>query len=166
MSRTATRWIATLAALAVLGILGCLLKGADLADPPLWLPRCFFHFATGWHCPGCGNTRAAHAILRGDVAEALRQNALFVVALPFLAFLAWRSWMAWVYPGRLRPLRFRWRERHTHGVVAVLLLYWVIRNLPWAPFTWLAPDPPRITATPESTEPAEPHRSAPPPGER
>lgn len=142
MSRTGARWVSTLAALSVLLFLALALGRADLAKPPLWLPRCAFHLATGWHCPGCGNTRAAHALLHGDIAGALRQNVLFVVSLPFLAFLAWRSWMAWVYPGRLRPLRFQWGTAHTAVLVAVLMVYWVLRNMPWAPFTWLAPDPP------------------------
>ncbi len=166
MSRAGSRWTATLAALSVLLPLALLLRRTDLAEPPLWLPRCAFHAVTGWHCPGCGNTRAAHALLHGDVVEALRQNALFVVALPFLAFLAWRSWMAWVYPGRLRPLRFQWRQGHTTTAVAILLAYWVVRNLPWQPFAWLAPDPPKLTATPAFAEPAAPPQDAPPREER
>ncbi len=142
MSRAGERWAATLAALSVLLLLAVALRRSDLAEPPLWLPRCAFHLATGWHCPGCGNTRAAHALLHGDLAGALRQNVLFVVSLPFLAFLAWRSWMAWIYPGRLRPLRFQWRQGYTIAVVTVLVAFWLLRNLSWAPFAWLTPDPP------------------------
>jgi hypothetical protein len=38
-------------------------------------------------CPGCGSTRAVHALLRGDLASALRYNALGpVLAALVLAF--------------------------------------------------------------------------------
>ena len=166
MRPAAARWALTIAGLAGLSIAAFLLRRADLADPPLWLPRCLFHEATGWHCPGCGNTRAASALLHGDLSEALRQNALFVLVLPFLGFLAWRSWMGWVYPGRLRPLSFRWSDRHTFAVVGFLLVYWVVRNLPWCPFAWLAPDPPRVRALPAAREPAAQPPDAPPPSSR
>ncbi|HRQ87604.1 MAG TPA: DUF2752 domain-containing protein, partial [Bacteroidia bacterium] len=128
-----SRWAATLAVLLVLLLPALSLRRVDIVSPPPWLPRCAFHEVTGWHCPGCGNTRAAHALLHGDLAEALRQNALSVVALPFFAVFVWRSWFGWVFPGRLRPLRFQWRQGYTVTVVAVLLLFWLLRNLPWQP---------------------------------
>jgi len=52
-------------------------------------PRCMFHAATHWLCPGCGSTRALHALLHFDVRSALHYNALFSVLAP-IAFL----WMA------------------------------------------------------------------------
>ena len=40
------------------------------------LPPCPFHALTGLPCPGCGTTRAALALARGDVAAALGWNPL------------------------------------------------------------------------------------------
>ena len=160
------RWISTILALSVLGSLAWWLRGADMTRPPRFLPKCVFHVATGLHCPGCGNTRAANALLHGDVVEAFRQNAYTMLALPFLAFAAWRSWLAWVYPERVKPLRFPWRQSYTLIAVWGLMLFWVLRNLPWAPFTWLAPDPPKVRVTPASPEPATPSPDIPPQAER
>ena len=166
MSRAGSRWIATLVAIAVLLSLALWLRQIDLKAPPRFLPRCLFHAATGWHCPGCGNTRAAQAVLRGDVAEALRQNVFTIAFLPFLAFLAWRSWMAWIYPGKLRPLPFRWQQAYTHALIGGMMLFWVLRNLPWPPCTWLAPDPPGLMVNPASEATAMPSRDARPREER
>src|ERR1035437_2064746 len=44
-------------------------------------PICLFHKLTGWNCPGCGGTRSVYALLHGNVALALKDNALFVVLL-------------------------------------------------------------------------------------
>jgi hypothetical protein len=135
------RWIATGAALAALAILALWLRQLDLARPPRLLPRCALHTATGLHCPGCGNTRATQALLRGDLAGAMRQNPLFVAALPLLLFGVWRAWLGWIAPERLRPLPWAWRPVHTWILVAAVLAFSILRNLPWPPFTRLAPVP-------------------------
>lgn len=36
-----------------------------------WLPPCIFHEVTGFYCPGCGGTRAFHALLRGQLGQSL-----------------------------------------------------------------------------------------------
>lgn len=61
-----------------------------LFNPVEWrfFPRCQFHELTGLNCPGCGATRAAHALLHGDFLAAMRDNVLFVVLLPLFVMLA------------------------------------------------------------------------------
>ena len=39
-------------------------------------PRCVFKASTGLDCPGCGLTRASHAVLHGRFADAWRLNPL------------------------------------------------------------------------------------------
>jgi hypothetical protein len=163
MSSSRGRGIATLVAVSVLGVLALWLRSSDLASPPRFLPRCAFFEVTGWFCPGCGNTRAAHALLHGDVAGALRQNAFSVIALPFLLVFAWEAWVAWIAPGRSRRRLFHPRQWQLVFAIAALLAFTILRNLPWAPFSWLAPDPPKVRVSPESEVPTAPLRSDPPP---
>ena len=51
-----------------------------------FLPRCPFKELTGLPCLGCGSTRAALALLRGDVGAALGANPL--AALGGILFVA------------------------------------------------------------------------------
>lgn len=163
MSRTARKWAATVPGLLLFAFLALFLRNTDLTSPTRLLPRCSFQVLTGWHCPGCGNTRAAHALLNGDPIGAIRQNALFVTGFPFLLFWAVRSWMEWVYPHRVRPLPFRWRPGFTYTIVAVVVVFGVLRNIPLAPFTWLAPVPLPIKESPASEVRAGPVPDTPQP---
>jgi hypothetical protein len=94
-------------------------------------PRCMFHELTGLHCPGCGSTRAAHALVHGRLLEALRFNPLLVVGLPLVALAMVGSRWKW---GRLAKLAISGR-----AVLVVLLVFAVVRNLPGPLASWLAP---------------------------
>lgn len=152
MKHRGVKWAVTIPVLFVLLGLTLCLRSVDLASPPPFLPRCGFHYLTGLHCPGCGNTRATYALLHGDVGGALRQNGLFVIGLPFLIFWACRSWISWIFPHRVQPLPFRWRQPHTLAIVWLVVGFGVVRNIPLQPFSRLAPIP--ITVNRASPAPA------------
>ena len=81
-------WIGCLT--GIVGVaLGLLLFFCDPARVPIY-PVCAFHSMTGLQCPGCGSLRAMHELLHGNIAAALRLNAMLVVSLPFLMALAVR----------------------------------------------------------------------------
>ena len=62
-----------------------LLLLSPLATPlAALLPPCFFRRLTGFPCLTCGGTRAALALLQGDVGAALRANPLMTLALALL----------------------------------------------------------------------------------
>jgi hypothetical protein len=98
---------------------------------------CPFRVVTGLACPGCGTLRCLHALLHGDVAEAVDRNALTVVVLPLLV-------AAWVVAGLRaftgRPLRSPVVPAWAIRTLAVgTVAFWAFRNVPAAPFSWLAP---------------------------
>jgi hypothetical protein len=45
-----------------------------------------FHDLTGLYCPLCGSQRAVAALLHGDFSASLRNNMLFVLALPLFIY--------------------------------------------------------------------------------
>lgn len=51
-------------------------------------PPCPVHALTGLYCPGCGTTRAASALVNGNVLLAWRQNPLLIPAVMYLMW-AW-----------------------------------------------------------------------------
>ena len=95
-----------------------------------FFPQCVFHRLTGWNCPGCGATRAAHELLRGRWAAAFHDNALLLASLPLLAGLGVWKW--------LRPERkFIVKTLALWILLAVVAGFGVVRNLPG--FEWLSP---------------------------
>ena len=98
-----------------------------------FFPPCPFHWLTGCWCPGCGSTRALHALAHADLAGAWRMNALLVCALPALAVLLTSEWL--LPPARrvFVPPRVIWI------FFVVTLLFWIGRNVPVYPLTLLAP---------------------------
>jgi hypothetical protein len=56
-------------------------------------PGCPLRELTGLDCPGCGGTRALHALTHGDIGTALDHNVVIAVLLPLL-LVAWGLWLA------------------------------------------------------------------------
>jgi hypothetical protein len=100
-------------------------------------PPCPFLALTGFYCPGCGTLRALHQLTRGHPLAALDLNPLMMLLLPFVAyFLASHAMLA--VTGR--PLRrFFVRPALIWTLLGIILVYWLLRNVPGYPFTLLAP---------------------------
>jgi hypothetical protein len=89
-------------------------------------PRCVFHSVTGLDCPGCGSTRAVHALLHGEIGTAFRLNPfLFLVGLMLLCMVP--SLMRGEYPRFLAKPWFGWLS------VVVTIGWWIVRNTPYYP---------------------------------
>lgn len=65
-------------------------------------PRCWLYQTTGLQCPGCGATRALHALLHGDLRAAWAFNPLAVALLPAAAWIGVRGARGW-WTGRWWP---------------------------------------------------------------
>lgn len=105
-------------------------------DPnePGHYPACPLFQYAGVYCPGCGGLRSAHAFAHGDFAAALQANAVAFVAY-FVFAVLWTLWV--VRSVRGRPLSIDLRTIHLWGLGAVLLIFTVVRNLPFG--GWLRP---------------------------
>jgi hypothetical protein len=127
--------------LAVLFLLAaaCAVVGFCWFDPTKTaVPLCSFYAWTGLHCPGCGVLRATHELLHGHLLVALHYNVLWTVLWPLAVYLAISEWRVSVgrrpWPGNLAQKTWFWI---TLGGVGIL--FFILRNLPWEPFLWLAP---------------------------
>ena len=98
---------------------------------------CPFNTLTGLHCPGCGTLRGLHELTHGRLGTAFGLNPLMVLMLPFIAF----SFVKYIAAGILGrterrvfiPSAYIWL------LLGVIILFWILRNLPYYPFTLLAP---------------------------
>src|SRR5262245_4469510 len=82
-------------------------------------PQCVFHQLTGFHCPGCGATRALHALLHGDWLQAIAWNPWFVLSLPLLGWFGIRICAA-MLAGRC------WRSS---PLAMIAIRYWIISGI-------------------------------------
>jgi hypothetical protein len=112
---------------------GCVTLAA--VDPTNGPPVCPFKVVTGWDCPGCGGTRALHQLFTGHLGAALSYNVLAVLILPvllwglFVALTKVLGGPGWKSISIERP--WIWIA------FAAVAVFWVVRNLPVAPFDWL-----------------------------
>ncbi|MFH9761133.1 DUF2752 domain-containing protein [Streptomyces anulatus] len=91
-------------------------------------PVCPLLKLTGVLCPGCGGLRSAHAFIHGDLGAALEANAIATVGY-FLFAVVWGLWLVRAWRGQ--PLRIGLAPVWWWGVGAVLLIFTVVRNLPF-----------------------------------
>jgi hypothetical protein len=97
-----------------------------VADPAAnsFFPPCPFRALTGWLCPGCGSTRAMHALLHGHLIEALRLNAFAVAAVPVVAGHVIQE----VF-GHGDTLVARVRPAYIRALAVAIVLFGILRNL-------------------------------------
>lgn len=127
-----TRWqrirgLVAIMAATFAGVL--LLRQVDPHEPGVY-PVCPTKLWTGLDCPGCGGLRATNELAHGDVAAAVDDNALVVLAIPLVAWLFGRAfYFAWTgrTPDPMPAKRARWV---TIALIVVLTLFTVVRNIP------------------------------------
>jgi hypothetical protein len=109
------------APLAVIGLLAAMRPGDD------GVTICPFALWTGMACPGCGMTRAASYLIRGDLSTAIGYHPL----VPLIAVLSLGGW-AWYLlrrSGRVDPLPAKWVNTILIVTGIMLLGVWAARLL-------------------------------------
>ncbi|MBT8043552.1 MAG: DUF2752 domain-containing protein [Verrucomicrobiae bacterium] len=100
---------------------------------------CIVHEWTGLYCPGCGGTRCAEAITTGHWFTAMDYNPLLMTG--FLLFLVGSTYLIvrLTILGKPAPnipdIPTYWIWLGIGGIV----LFTILRNLPFYPFSLLAP---------------------------
>jgi hypothetical protein len=91
------------------------------------LPRCAFHAATGYYCPGCGGSRAVAALFQGRLLRSLYYH-------PFVLYSAVIGGWFMVSQRIERLSRGRWqigmhyRNIYLWIALALILLNCIIKN--------------------------------------
>ncbi|MGN5237531.1 MULTISPECIES: DUF2752 domain-containing protein [unclassified Rhodococcus (in: high G+C Gram-positive bacteria)] len=135
MERTLSRLKAP-AAVAAGAVCACaFVAWADPTTPGGIIPPCPTYAIFGILCPGCGASRMLYSLVHLDIPAAVRFNALGVaVTVGLLAmFLLWTVSRA---RGTSMPRwgGYRWAP---HIALALIAVWFVVRNLPIEPFTAL-----------------------------
>lgn len=128
-----------LSALLVLSILGgfLLLYTYNPAYNEYFL-QCPFHYITGLYCPGCGSQRALHQLIHFNFIGAFRYNPLLIIALPFV-FYSLSLTLHNIFFKTAYRFKLFYKNWFVFGFFGLVLIFWLLRNLPFFPFNHLAP---------------------------
>jgi len=100
---------------------------------------CGFRWLTGLYCPGCGNTRALHALVHLDFVGMLNHNLLFFPLFFLLMWLLTGEYLKLLFGKRILWIPRRVPMAVIILLVALIILFTVLRNIPVYPFSILAP---------------------------
>lgn len=102
-----------------------------------YTPKCPFHSLTGLHCPGCGSQRAFHEILHGNIWVGLQHNFLILFAFIIIAYKVYVIYIN--KSGSKKSNNLFHHNTSLWLILALVLGFWILRNLPLEPFLILAP---------------------------
>lgn len=127
------RWLWPIG-LAVAALVACVaLAVADPQRRAELAPGCPFRTVTGLDCPGCGGTRAVYALTQGNVWVAFEHNALTMTLAPVLGWVWWR----WLMASTGRREFPTTSPRVAWTLCITIIGFWVLRNVPVWPLSWL-----------------------------
>ncbi|MGN0370144.1 MAG: DUF2752 domain-containing protein [Butyrivibrio sp.] len=94
------------------------------------IPRittCPFYLITGIYCPGCGGTRALHALIHGHIIKSLYYHPLVIygVILGLVFYIS--QTLRFLSRGKIKGLHMRTAYPVIAGII--ILLNWIIKNV-------------------------------------
>jgi len=98
---------------------------------------CTFKTLTGLDCPGCGGQRSVYHLLHFEFGKALKFNAFFVLLIPYLVFLIYYE-IRKIYFNIPKPQNFLTSNKMIWIFLIALLVFGILRNLPFFPFDWFS----------------------------
>ena len=104
-----------------------------------WSVQCSLYHVTGLYCPGCGGQRAFHYLLHGEMNKSLRYNALFIMSIPFFLYLYYIMVRVYLKKGKYNAKGFLFSKNFAIVFLLILVVYFILRNIPFSPFTYLIP---------------------------
>lgn len=100
-------------------------------------PKCLFYSVTNLYCPGCGSQRAIHQILHGHILIGLKYNYLIGFLVLVLCYQLYVFILQNYFHKNLKNLLHK--PLATKLILVVVMLFWVLRNINFYPFSLLAP---------------------------
>ena len=103
-----------------------------------FLPKCPLYVSTGFYCPGCGSQRATHQLLQLNIVGILQQNALYFLGLLVLGYhlivIGLNSFF------KQHIYNYIYHPKTPIIILAIIFIYWILRNIPYHPFNILTPN--------------------------
>ncbi|MCL1944892.1 MAG: DUF2752 domain-containing protein [Firmicutes bacterium] len=123
---TKTKKLVLIAIVVVLMLIVAIYIGFD---NPIAFGTCPIRTVTGIHCPGCGATRAAKALIKLDFATTANYHLLFLIISIYLAIAFCYN----VYTVIRYNKFIQVKGSHCIAIVIAIVLFTIIRNMNFYP---------------------------------
>lgn len=90
---------------------------------------CTFYKDTGWLCPGCGGQRALHALLHGNLLEALQYNVMIILYFPLLAFMYIALVEVYIVKNSSFLAKYALPNWFAYFFIVAILVFFILRNI-------------------------------------
>ncbi len=94
-----------------------------------YFPVCPFKKYTGFLCPGCGSQRAVHSLFQLNFIKAFQENALLVIALPYLIIGSIFDFIRNPDKKILKWRKLLFGKRAIYIILVIILAFWILRNM-------------------------------------
>ena len=90
--------------------------------------KCLFPILFEMYCPGCGGTRALHALMKGNILESLYYHpfVVYVAGIIFYYFFMGIYTFWWKRDGKIY---YRYSNWILYMAVVIILVYAIVRNV-------------------------------------
>jgi len=95
----------------------------------VYFPKCPFREFTGLKCPGCGSQRAVHYLLNFDIFNAIKENVILVLSIPYIL-------TGLVFDSLKKPNEniLKWRKilfgrKAIFVILSIIIAFWILRNI-------------------------------------
>jgi len=99
---------------------------------------CAFKESTGLECTGCGGQRSFYYLVHGDLKNSLTNNALLLLFLVLLIYFVFYIIDVGIFKNKIND-NFIFNKTFGIGFLIIIVLFTVLRNIPYYPFNLLAP---------------------------
>lgn len=103
-----------------------------------FFPKCPLYVTTGIYCPGCGSQRATHQLLQFNLFGVLQQNVLYFLGILVLGYHGIITGLNAYFKKNI--YNYIYHPKTPIIILVIIIIYWVLRNIPYYPFTILAPN--------------------------
>jgi hypothetical protein len=95
----------------------------------IYFPKCPFLTLTGLKCAGCGSQRAVHYLLNFDIFNALTENIILVLSIPYIL-----SGIVFDSLKETNENILKWRKvlfgrKAIFLILTIIIAFWILRNL-------------------------------------
>ena len=93
-----------------------------------YLYPCLFHAVTGYYCPGCGGTRAVHALFQGHFLISFFEHPFVLYAAVLCGWFLISQTIERLSHHKI-PIAMHYKDRYLWIGLAILIVNCVIKNL-------------------------------------